>query len=124
MHLYVAKAWVDGWFEGAEINHKDYDRNNYHADNLEWVTHKDNVDYSVAAGHYAEKDGLKNSNCRPMAITNIKDGTRLEFDYIYECAKYFKETFNLKSKITGIYSGIRKAFLLNHPYRGYTIEYL
>lgn len=124
MHLYVAKAWVDGWFEGAEVNHKDYNRKNYHADNLEWVTHKDNINYSVTAGHYAEKSGLNNGNCRPIAIINVNDGARLEFDFIYECAKYFKETFNLKSKLMGIYSGIRKAFLLKHPYRGYTIEYL
>ena len=46
VHMYVAHAWVDGWFEGAEINHKDFDRTNYNADNLEWVTHIDNVRYS------------------------------------------------------------------------------
>ena len=47
VHMYVAHAWVDGWFEGAEVNHKDFDRNNYNADNLEWVTHKENIDYTV-----------------------------------------------------------------------------
>lgn len=47
VHMYVAHGWVPGYFEGAEINHKDFDRNNYNADNLEWVTHKQNVDYSV-----------------------------------------------------------------------------
>ena len=29
IHLYVAYGWVDGNFEGAEVNHKDYDRTNY-----------------------------------------------------------------------------------------------
>ena len=47
VHLYVAHAWVDGYFDGAEVNHKDFDRNNYNADNLEWVTHLDNVKYSL-----------------------------------------------------------------------------
>ena len=47
VHMYVAKAWVDGYFEGAEVNHKDFDRMNYNADNLEWVTHTENVQYSV-----------------------------------------------------------------------------
>ena len=46
IHMYVAHAWVDGYFEGAEINHKDFNRMNYDADNLEWVTHADNVRYS------------------------------------------------------------------------------
>lgn len=25
LHLFVAHAWVDGYFEGAEVNHKDFD---------------------------------------------------------------------------------------------------
>lgn len=47
VHLYVAFGWVDGYFKGAEINHKDFDRQNFNADNLEWVTHAENVAYSV-----------------------------------------------------------------------------
>lgn len=35
VHLYVAHGWVPGYFEGAEVNHIDFDRNNYHASNLE-----------------------------------------------------------------------------------------
>lgn len=46
VHLYVAHAWVDGYEEGLEVNHKDFNRNNYHADNLEWVTHSDNIKYT------------------------------------------------------------------------------
>lgn len=47
VHLYVAYGWVDGYFDGAEVNHKDFNRNNYCADNLEWVTHEQNVQYSL-----------------------------------------------------------------------------
>lgn len=47
VHLYVAHAWVEGYFEGAEVNHKDFNRENFHADNLEWVTHAENVAQSV-----------------------------------------------------------------------------
>lgn len=47
VHLYVAHAWVEGYFEGAEVNHKDFDRTNFNADNLEWVTHSDNIRKSV-----------------------------------------------------------------------------
>ena len=46
IHLYVAHGWVDGWFDGAEVNHKDFNRMNYDANNLEWITHGDNVRYS------------------------------------------------------------------------------
>lgn len=45
VHRAVAKAFVDGYFEGAVVNHKDENRNNNQADNLEWVTQKDNANY-------------------------------------------------------------------------------
>lgn len=48
VHLYVAHAWVDGYFDGAEVNHKDFNRDNYNADNLEWVSHLDNIYYTLA----------------------------------------------------------------------------
>lgn len=47
IHMYVAHAWVDGYFDGAEVNHKDFDKMNYNADNLEWISHKENVLYSM-----------------------------------------------------------------------------
>lgn len=62
VHLYVAYGWVDGYFEGAEVNHKDFDRTNYNADNLEWVTHVDNVHYSSDANRYAKQYGESNPN--------------------------------------------------------------
>lgn len=63
VHLYVAHAWVDGYFDGAEVNHKDFDRENYDADNLEWVTHEENIQKSVE-GNYdvicKSKQGVRN----------------------------------------------------------------
>ena len=57
VHLYVAHGWVDGYFEGAEVNHKDFNRENYNADNLEWVTHTENVRYSVKENSEAWNKG-------------------------------------------------------------------
>ena len=42
----VAKAFVPGYFEGADVNHKDCNRQNNHADNLEWMTRRDNLMYN------------------------------------------------------------------------------
>ena len=66
VHLFVAHGWVDGYFDGAEVNHKDFDRTNYNADNLEWVTHNDNVKWSVKNNdNYSEcKRGSKNGRAR------------------------------------------------------------
>jgi hypothetical protein len=45
VHRRVAMAFVPGYFEGAEVNHKDEDPGNNYADNLEWVTSKQNCNY-------------------------------------------------------------------------------
>lgn len=42
IHQLVGKAFVQGWFEGAVINHKDHDPSNNIYTNLEWTTQKDN----------------------------------------------------------------------------------
>ena len=46
VHRLVAKAFVPGYFEGADVNHKDCNRQNNHADNLEWMTRRDNLMYN------------------------------------------------------------------------------
>ncbi len=43
VHQLVAKAYVDGWFEGAVVNHIDSIKSNNDYTNLEWVTQKENV---------------------------------------------------------------------------------
>lgn len=63
VHLYVAHAWVDGYFNGAEVNHKDFDRRNCKSENLEWVTHQENISYSVKYNYNQicqSKTGSKN----------------------------------------------------------------
>lgn len=67
LHLFVAHAWVDGYFEGAEVNHKDFDRKNCNADNLEWLTHKENIEYTIKYNYLAfcnSKIGIKNGRAR------------------------------------------------------------
>lgn len=47
IHLYVAHAWVDGYQPGYEVDHKDFNRLNYNANNLQWISHHDNIVRSV-----------------------------------------------------------------------------
>jgi len=62
VHLYVAYGWVDGYFDGAEVNHKDFNRMNYNADNLEWVTHLENIQYSLNENYDNWKKGKQGEN--------------------------------------------------------------
>lgn len=62
VHILVARAFVDGWFDGAEVNHKDFDRVNNRSDNLEWTTHKENVAYTIRAGRHVCNSNLFGEN--------------------------------------------------------------
>lgn len=80
IHLYVAHGWVDGYFEGAEVNHKDFDRMNYNADNLEWITHVENIKYSSQNNPewIKSRQGIKNGRAtfteeKVKSIRNLYD---------------------------------------------------
>lgn len=50
VHRLVAFAFVDGWFEGAVVNHKDGIKTNNYAENLEWVTHGEKMRHAASMG--------------------------------------------------------------------------
>lgn len=43
IHRLVAEYFVDGYFDGAVVNHKDGNNRNNDYSNLEWVTQKENI---------------------------------------------------------------------------------
>lgn len=47
VHRAVAMAFVPGYFKGADVNHIDENKTNNRADNLEWVTRKDNLNHGT-----------------------------------------------------------------------------
>lgn len=71
VHIIVAKAFVPNPENKPEVNHKDFDRANPKASNLEWVTRKENVQYSRKAGRYPSQAGEKNSNFGNRKLSKI-----------------------------------------------------
>lgn len=68
VHRLVAIAFVPHEIEKNVVNHKDYNRRNNCANNLEWITQKENVNYSrhnMSKGH----KGKKRSKHEMMSIT-------------------------------------------------------
>lgn len=55
VHRIIAEQFVPNPLGLNEVNHKDFNRTNNNADNLEWVSHTDNIKYSVDAGHWVGK---------------------------------------------------------------------
>ncbi len=50
VHVIVAKAFVDNKCGKTQVNHIDGNKRNNNAENLEWVTAKENHDHAVAIG--------------------------------------------------------------------------
>lgn len=123
----VATAFIPNPNNLPEVNHKDYNRKNANVENLEWITHADNIRYSkcnmpdysgknnpnygnhILSKRYAEdkqlaiekqgRKGLRNGRCRPIAL--YCDGEFVKkFDYIKLLCEYLVEN-NISSHQNG-----------------------
>ena len=50
IHRIVAETFLCKSDDSSEVNHIDGDKHNNHVDNLDWVTHKQNIQHSFAIG--------------------------------------------------------------------------
>ena len=66
IHRLVAKAWVDGYASGLQVNHKDGCKSNNAPINLEWVEAKRNINHAYETG--------LNKNCVPIEVENVSTG--------------------------------------------------
>lgn len=51
----VAQTFVPNPSNFPDVHHKDFNKSNNSANNLEWVTHQQNIGHSVIEGRYAKK---------------------------------------------------------------------
>lgn len=57
VHRLVAQAFVGGYRQGYEVNHRDEDKTNNRWDNLEWVSKRANINHGTRNSRCAEKRG-------------------------------------------------------------------
>lgn len=85
VHRLVAEAFCyrpnDG--KAYEVNHIDGNRTNNSADNLEWITHAENLHHSYVIGN-------RDYDVAPKAViaTNMDTGEAIRFPSIYKAARF------------------------------------
>lgn len=126
IHILVARVFVKGYSPGLEVNHKDMDRTNNASDNLEWMTHAENVAYSAKLGKYKHygannpnyggtklkdyyaahpeekiklgRPGAQNGRATPIVLCDLEWNEIGNFEYIAECATYLMDLGVAKCK--------------------------
>lgn len=123
VHRVIADTFIENPKNYPEVNHKDCNRQNNRADNLEWTDHLSNIRYSSDQGHYSKPFGKENPNygntklkeyfrdnpeermklSRPGAqngkakkIRFITPSCTIDFDYIGACAQYLLDNGIIK----------------------------
>ena len=126
-----------------EINHKDYNRQNYSVENLEWISHADNVRYSNCnrpdvsgdknpnfgnkklSTIYAKdkslskekqsRPGIQNGRCQPIEL--YYDNKLVQkFDWMIPCLEYIINKGWSNAKVETLRTQVNKCIKKNRPY--------
>lgn len=108
VHKLVASVFINNENNKPCINHKDYNRKNNNVENLEWVSYKENNDYSYCAEHSALKNSLR------VLVIDLNNNPIKMFASIHQCGRYFNVD---ASHISGI---IRNNYVFRKQYRLYS----
>lgn len=87
VHRLVAVAFL-GVRSGMEVNHKDGCRTNNNLNNLEWVSHSENISHAYMMGKCDRKHLKAHLPFNAMPVIAIKDTAILEFPSVMHCAEY------------------------------------
>ena len=100
----------------TQVNHIDTNRQNNHADNLEWVTPRENITHAYQYGNLDPSIGLRRAvevNRKPVRIVE----TGQVFESVKDCAEY------LGVKPTGV-SRVLVGSRKGQRIHGYSLEFI
>ena len=107
VHRQVALSFCEGWREGLQVNHKDGNKHNNRAENLEWVTQSENTLHS----YYVLRKKVK--------AVGLFDGSRLKhlFPSAEECNRQTGGNVHQHIWIGVKYHGYTPRYITEHIYR-------
>ena len=85
VHKLVAMTYLDNPSNLTEVNHKDFDRTNNCLENLEWVSHDDNMNYSKVNNRFKGEKPIR----KAYVFTNVFNGKSFTILGINNVAKHF-----------------------------------
>lgn len=93
IHRLVAEQFIPNPQGKSQVNHKDGDKSNNMASNLEWATNQENADHAVNAGLwrnvFAASAKANEARKTPVIAENAKTGETLRFSSVGEAERYF-----------------------------------
>lgn len=125
IHRLVAECWCkipdhlkDYDLSELQVNHKDFNIQNNNYRNLEWVTHKENLDYSLNRRLSAIRNSENSRVAYLKTFSDHNDKTKikikvieldLEFDSSKDCAEYLVQNILTDKNVNTVARTIRKA---------------
>lgn len=105
IHRLVAEAFIPNPNRLSDVNHIDFDRKNNCVENLEWISHRENVHYSISEGRHVcctDLRGEKNPNYGNTKLKErMKSDLELREKTIARIAKYGSD--NNKARAVAVF---------------------
>jgi hypothetical protein len=97
IHRLVALHFIPNPYNKPQVNHKDENKENNCADNLEWITHAENQNYGTKNKRVSENHADYKMGNHPQA----KAVECIELQKIFSCAKEASKELNIDNSDIG-----------------------